>query len=103
MSKAYDVVVIGAGVIGTSCAYHLVKKGLKVALIEKSDVASGTSSHCDSAALLVDKQPGVDAALGYASIQRFKELQDELSYDFDFKNITTGKEAHWERENVIFA
>lgn len=86
MSKSYDVVVIGAGVIGTSCAYHLVKKGLKVALIEKSDVARGTSSHCDSAALLVDKQPGVDAALGYASIQRFKELQDELSYDFDFVN-----------------
>lgn len=86
MSKTYDVVVIGAGVIGTSCAYHLVKKGLTVALVEKNDIARGTSSHCDAAALIVDKQPGVDAALGYASIQRFKELRDELSYDFEFTN-----------------
>lgn len=82
-NKTYDVAVIGGGVIGTSCAYHLVKKGFSVALIEKSDVARGTSSHCDAAALIVDKMPGVDAALGYASIQRFLELQKELSSDFE--------------------
>lgn len=83
MNKEYDVVVVGAGVIGTSCAYHLVKKGFSVALVEKDDVAKGTSSHCDSVALIVDKMPGVDAALGYASIQRFLELRDELDYDFE--------------------
>lgn len=83
MNKTYDVVVVGAGVIGTSCAYHLVKKGYTVALVEKDDVAKGTSSHCDSVALIVDKMPGVDAALGYASIQRFKELREELDYDFE--------------------
>lgn len=82
-NKTYDVAVIGGGVIGTSCAYHLVRKGFSVALIEKKDIARGTSSHCDAAALIVDKMPGVDAALGYASIQRFLELQQELSYDFE--------------------
>lgn len=82
-NKTYDVAVIGGGVIGTSCAYHLVRKGFSVALIEKSDVARGTSSHCDAVALIVDKQPGVDAAMGYASIQRFLELQNELDYDFE--------------------
>ena len=82
-TKTYDVAVIGGGVIGTSCVYHLVKKGFSVALIEKNNVARGTSSHCDAAALLVDKQPGADAALGYGSIQRFLELQQELSYDFE--------------------
>lgn len=56
-NKAYDVVVIGAGVIGTSTAYHLVKKGLSVALVDRSDVARGTSSHCDAMAMLTDKQP----------------------------------------------
>ena len=83
INKTYDVTVIGGGVIGTSVAYHLVKKGFSVALIEKKDLARGTSSHCDAAALIVDKMPGVDAALGYASIKRFLELKDELSYDFE--------------------
>ena len=82
-NKTYDVAVIGAGVIGTSCAYHLVKKGLSVALVDRNTVARGTSSHCDAVALIVDKQPGVDAAMGYASIQRFLELQNELDSDFE--------------------
>ena len=82
-NKTYDVAVIGAGGIGTSCAYHLVKKGLSVALVDRNNVARGTSSHCDAVALIVDKQPGVDAAMGYASIQRFLELQNELDSDFE--------------------
>ena len=82
-NKTYDVAVIGAGVIGTSCAYHLVKKGLSVALVDRNNVARGTSSHCDAVALIVDKRPGVDAAMGYASIQRFLELQNELDSDFE--------------------
>ena len=84
-NKTYDVAVIGAGVIGTSCAYHLVKKGLSVALVDRNNVARGTSSHCDAVALIVDKQPGVDAAMGYASIQRFLELQNELDSDFELR------------------
>jgi len=31
----YDVVVIGAGVIGSAAAYHIVRKGVRVALIEQ--------------------------------------------------------------------
>lgn len=82
--NSFDVVVVGAGAIGTSVAYHLVKKGLDVALVERGDIASGTSSHCDAVALICDKKPGLDTEMGYASIERFKELTEELSYDFDF-------------------
>lgn len=84
MNKTYDVMVLGAGAIGSSVAYHLTKKGLKVALVERGDVASGTSSHCDAVALICDKNPGIDTTMGYASILRYLELQEELSYDFEF-------------------
>ena len=77
----YDIAVIGAGVIGTSVAYHLTKAGMKVVLIEKGDLASGTSSHCDSVALICDKEPGIDTLQGYESIKRLLELQDELGYE----------------------
>lgn len=83
--NSFDVVVIGAGAIGTSVAYHLTKKGFDVALVEKGDIASGTSSHCDAVALICDKKPGIDTKLGYASIQVFKELAENFSYNFEFR------------------
>jgi sarcosine oxidase subunit beta len=82
--NSYDVVVVGAGAIGTSVAYHLSKEGMKVALVEKGDIASGTSSHCDAVALICDKKPGIDTEMGYASIQIFKEMAKDFSYDFEF-------------------
>ncbi|MGL6200804.1 MAG: NAD(P)/FAD-dependent oxidoreductase [Lachnospiraceae bacterium] len=82
--NTFDIVVVGAGAIGTSVAYHLTKKGFQVALIDRGDIAHGTSSHCDAVALICDKKPGLDTEMGYASILRFKQLTEELSYDFDF-------------------
>jgi glycerol-3-phosphate dehydrogenase len=41
---AYDIVVIGGGITGTGIARDAALRGLKVALFEKGDYASGTSS-----------------------------------------------------------
>src|SRR5215212_11276981 len=42
MSDAYDVVVIGAGTGGYSCALRLAELGKRVALIERDDMLGGT-------------------------------------------------------------
>jgi len=42
--SAYDIVVIGGGITGTGIARDAALRGLKVALFEKGDYASGTSS-----------------------------------------------------------
>lgn len=43
--EKFDVIVIGAGVIGTSVAFHLAKFGAKsVLLLERDTVGSGTTS-----------------------------------------------------------
>ncbi|MDO7904914.1 glycine oxidase ThiO [Paenibacillus sp. JX-17] len=41
--RTYECIVIGAGVIGCSAAYHLAKSGRKVLLLEQSTTASGAS------------------------------------------------------------
>ncbi len=43
-SEQFDVVVIGGGVVGSGCALDAATRGLKVALVEARDFASGTSS-----------------------------------------------------------
>ena len=40
--ELYDVVVVGAGIVGCSVSYHLAKSGLKVALVDKGSVAKLT-------------------------------------------------------------
>jgi glycerol-3-phosphate dehydrogenase len=40
----FDLVVIGGGITGAGIALDASSRGLKVALIEKNDFASGTSS-----------------------------------------------------------
>ncbi len=43
-SSTYDVLVIGGGITGTGIARDAAMRGLKVALLEQSDLAYGTSS-----------------------------------------------------------
>jgi glycine/D-amino acid oxidase-like deaminating enzyme len=40
----FDAVVIGGGIVGTTAAYFLARKGLKVALVERGSLAVGTTS-----------------------------------------------------------
>ena len=38
-----DIIVLGAGIVGTSVALHLVKRGLSVALVDRGGAGEGTS------------------------------------------------------------
>lgn len=39
----YDVIIVGAGINGCTCAYFLSQAGLKVALVDQTGIASGGS------------------------------------------------------------
>jgi sarcosine oxidase subunit beta len=45
MNQVYDAIVIGAGVMGASIAFHLVERGLKTAILERKVTASGATGH----------------------------------------------------------
>lgn len=42
--EIFDLVIVGGGIVGAGIAYEATGRGLKVALVEKGDFASGTSS-----------------------------------------------------------
>jgi sarcosine oxidase subunit beta len=45
MNPTYDAIVIGAGVMGASIAFHFAERGLKTAILERKVTASGATGH----------------------------------------------------------
>jgi sarcosine oxidase subunit beta len=45
MTQTYDAIVIGAGVMGASLAFHLAERGLRTAILERKVSASGATGH----------------------------------------------------------
>ena len=47
MKKAYDIVVVGGGIVGSAIAFELAKRGLNnTLLIEKRYLTSGATGRC---------------------------------------------------------
>jgi len=44
LGEPFDVVVLGGGITGAGCLLDAAQRGLRVLLVEKDDIASGTSS-----------------------------------------------------------
>ncbi|CCE09624.1 conserved hypothetical protein [Bradyrhizobium sp. STM 3843] len=102
-----DVVVIGGGVIGVSAAYHLAKKGLSVALIEKGHVGAEQSSRnwgwC--------RQQGrarAEIPLAREALRLWEDMQNEAGVDAGFRRtgvlfLTKNPEelAAWEKWAAI--
>ena len=80
LPKSCKVVVIGGGVVGTSCLYHLAKFGWKdVILLERDQLTSGTTWH---AAGLVS-QLGPSAAITKIrkyTLDLYKELENKVDH-----------------------
>ncbi|WP_243292106.1 FAD-dependent oxidoreductase [Bacillus sp. FJAT-47783] len=85
MNKNYEVVIIGGGIIGSAIAYYVSKSGRSVAIIEKNELASGTSSRCDGNILAIDKDPGFDSQMSLASQKLVDELSKELDHPFEYR------------------
>lgn len=86
MKKTSEIVIIGGGVIGTSIAYYLTKRGKEVVLFEKNDLASGTSGACDQDIILQSKNPGIHLKLAMKSAEIYKTLEAELEHSIEYEN-----------------
>src|SRR5438874_1938908 len=80
-----DVVIVGAGIIGSSCAYFLARAGLRVCVVERAGVAGGTSGSGEGNILVSDKDPGPELELAKAGYALWKELAEEMPHNFEFE------------------
>ena len=82
LTKA-DAVVIGGGITGCSIAYNLSKRGKKVVVIEKDDVAYEASGRTVAAVGLLGKQEG-EFELARESLAIYDGLSEDIGYDIEF-------------------
>lgn len=82
--KDADVIVIGGGIIGTSIAYQLSKRGKKALIIEREDLCTGTSGSCDAYITPHTKKPGFHLGLCLESMKLYKELEEELGDELEY-------------------
>ena len=106
MKPSADVVVIGAGVIGCSTAYHLAKLGItNVAILEMEQVGAGTSSKSASMLSLQFGNDRLLARMAKYSYQRYMDFENELETPIDFRktgwiSVAKGDKAAQLRKNA---
>lgn len=72
------IVVIGAGIVGASLAYHLAGKGAEVTLIEAEDIACGATGRSFGWINATYAGPDPIAQLRGAAISEYRRLETEL-------------------------
>jgi glycine/D-amino acid oxidase-like deaminating enzyme len=76
--RTWDVVIVGAGMVGAACAYYATAAGLSVALVDRGPVAGGTTGAGEGNLLVSDKPPGPELELALLSLRLWQGLAAEL-------------------------
>ncbi|HEY4898446.1 MAG TPA: FAD-dependent oxidoreductase, partial [Candidatus Nanopelagicaceae bacterium] len=85
MSKSPDAIVIGAGIVGTATALALTNAGLKVLVIDRGNIANGTTSAGEGNILVSDKEPGAELTLALHSRDTWFEINDDIGGGFELE------------------
>lgn len=83
MKNIAEIVVIGAGITGSTITYYLAKEGLDVALIEKAGFCAGSSGATQCQIGMHNRFPGWGLDLSFKSIEILKGLADKYDFEYD--------------------
>jgi D-hydroxyproline dehydrogenase subunit beta len=75
---SYDVVVVGAGIVGCACAFELASRGVSVCLVDRGPVSGGTTGLGEGNVLCCDKRPGPELALAARGLALYAEIEELL-------------------------
>lgn len=81
MSKDYDVAVVGAGIVGLAHAFHAARRGLKVAVFDRSAWAVGASIRNFGLVWPIGQPAGEPFATAMRSVKYWNELAAGAEFD----------------------
>jgi D-hydroxyproline dehydrogenase subunit beta len=87
-SPLYNVVVVGAGIVGAACADEFTRRGLSVAVVDRDDVGSGATGAAMGHIVVLDDSAAQFALTRYSQ-NLWQELRPELPDDVEYEQRGT--------------
>src|ERR1044071_293184 len=76
-SKTFDVIIIGAGIVGSACAAECARAGLRVAIVEAGVIGGGATAAGMGHLVVMDDSEAQFALTRYSQ-QLWDAISDEL-------------------------
>jgi sarcosine oxidase subunit beta len=83
MDRQFDVIVIGAGIIGLASAFHLSRRGQKVLVLEKKYPGSGSTGRCIGGIRQQFSTPGA-IRLMQESVRQFRCMREDFGFSVEY-------------------
>ncbi len=87
-TAAYDVVIVGAGIVGAACADEFARRGMRVAVVDRDVVGSGATAAGMGHIVVMDDSEAQFALTRYSQ-QLWQALRPELPADVEYEQCGT--------------
>jgi len=87
-SPTFDVVIIGAGIVGSACAAECVSEGLKTAIVEAKIIGGGATAAGMGHLVVMDDSEAQFALTSY-SCKLWSELKEDLPPSIEYEACGT--------------
>jgi D-hydroxyproline dehydrogenase subunit beta len=85
---SYDVVIVGAGIVGAACAMELARRNLKVAVADGGIVGGGATAAGMGHIVVMDDSDAQFALTNYSQ-RLWQDLRSELPHDVEYEECGT--------------
>lgn len=87
-SNAFDLAIVGGGIVGAACAWEAARAGLRVVVIENGVIGGGATA-AGMGHLVVMDDSEAQFALTHYSQQLWQEIAPELPHDVEYEECGT--------------
>jgi glycine/D-amino acid oxidase-like deaminating enzyme len=84
VSQSFDVIIVGAGIVGAACAAECALAGLKTLVLDRGIIAGGTTAAGMGHIVVMDDSPAQFALTDY-SRRLWLQMRGELSRDAEYE------------------
>src|SRR4051812_37778846 len=88
MSDVWDVIIVGAGIVGSACALECTKRGLRTAVVEGRGVGTGATAAGMGHIVVMDDSPA-QMALTHYSQTLWADLAGRLPANVEYETCGT--------------